>query len=95
MFRTGKQARERYYSYLDPSLKKGGWTHQEDKLLMKIYKQVGKKWFHMTKYLNGRNENSIKSRFAVLCRNYAYDPNCEQDLSQVRSSRKLLNDEPD
>lgn len=31
--RIGKQCRERWTNHLDPNLKKGGWTHEEDTIL--------------------------------------------------------------
>jgi len=35
--RSGKQCRERWINALNPSLKTGGWTPDEDKLLFSLY----------------------------------------------------------
>jgi len=58
--RSGKQCRERYFNSLNPSLKKGNWTPDEDYLLFRLYKDIGTKWSLITKYFPGRTENSIK-----------------------------------
>jgi hypothetical protein len=38
---------------------------------------MGRKWFDMTKQLTGRNENAIKNRFMVLCKDEAIELNSE------------------
>ena len=38
--RLGKQARERWYNHLNPSLNKNPWTPEEDKKLMSLQKWV-------------------------------------------------------
>jgi hypothetical protein len=37
-------------------------------MLLKLHQKLGNRWFEISKRLTGRNENSIKNRFAVLCR---------------------------
>ena len=37
--RIGKQCRERWFNHLDPTLKKNGWTEEDDELLVGL--QVG------------------------------------------------------
>ena len=36
--RTGKQCRERWHNQLDPSIKKDGWTEEEDAVLAAAHK---------------------------------------------------------
>ena len=39
--RIGKQCRERWFNQLDPSIKKGGWTKEEDRILMGAQARMG------------------------------------------------------
>jgi 23S rRNA U2552 (ribose-2'-O)-methylase RlmE/FtsJ len=53
---------------LDPEIKKGPWTLQEDMtLLAHIVENSGeKKWCKLVKILEGRTENAIKNRFQLI-----------------------------
>lgn len=66
--RHGKQCRERWYNHLDPALKKGNWTHEEDLFLLEKQQELGNRWSEISKLLIGRNENSVKNRFKSLLR---------------------------
>ena len=37
--RNGKQCRERWVNHLDPSIKKGSWTKEEEQLLDSLHKK--------------------------------------------------------
>ena len=39
--RTGKQCRERWCNNLDPSLKKGAWTAEEDQMILEMHAKLG------------------------------------------------------
>jgi len=61
--RTGKQCRERYANHLQPGVKKGGWTKEEDDLILSLQGELGNQWAKMMEFLPGRSDNSIKNRF--------------------------------
>ena len=42
--RLGKQCRERWFNHLDPSIKKGGWTAEEDRILEQAQATLGACW---------------------------------------------------
>ena len=42
--RTARQCRERYNDYLNPALNKGEWTIEEEKKLIELIQQYGKKY---------------------------------------------------
>ena len=65
-FRKGKQCRERYFNHINPNLKKGNWTEQEDLYIIEMQSANGNKWSDIAKNLSGRNENQVKNRWKSL-----------------------------
>lgn len=61
--RSAKQCRERWTNTLDPNIKKGYWSEQEDEVIFREYRTRGPKWTEIAKLLPGRPENAIKNRF--------------------------------
>ena len=61
--RSGKQCREHWCNKLNPTLKKGNWTAEEDEQIFRLYQKYGTSWSRFEKFLPGRTENAIKNRF--------------------------------
>ncbi len=64
--RQGKQCRERWINFLDPSINKNPWTEDEDLVLLMKQQKKGKKWAEIAKEMEGRTENQVKNRFNAL-----------------------------
>ena len=61
--RTAKQIHDRYSNYLRDGLINEPWSPHEDKILIRMYTNLGPKWSKMMKYLPGRSGNDIKNRW--------------------------------
>lgn len=86
--RTKKQCRDRYKLKLDPSINHQPFTEEEDNQLTKLQGEFGNQWTKIAKYMPGRTENSVKSRFASLLRSRTREWTPEEDMI-LRSQRAL------
>merc|ERR1719473_402440 len=66
--RTSKQCRERWFNHLDPSIKRGNYTQNEDKIIMDEQAKLGNKWSIISSMLPGRTEDAVKIRWKTLDR---------------------------
>ncbi|RLN22626.1 myb-related protein Zm38-like [Panicum miliaceum] len=59
--RCGKSCRLRWLNYLRPELRHGGFTDEEDNLILSLYGEIGSKWSVIASRLPGRTDNDVKN----------------------------------
>jgi len=74
--RTGKQCRERFRNFVDPSRKRTAWTPEEERKAAELHAKYGNKWATIARELPGRSDNDVKNHFyASQRRKRPRDPN--------------------
>ena len=64
--RNVRQCKDRWTRYLSPSVNKSKWTNEEEKLLIKLVKDLNFKWVQISKHFKGRTDNQIKNKWNTL-----------------------------
>lgn len=64
--RSAKQCRERWTNSLDPSLKRGKFSVEEDTILVETWKKYGPCWNLIATQLAGRNQTKVRDRFKTV-----------------------------
>ncbi|XP_010544306.1 PREDICTED: transcription factor MYB104-like isoform X2 [Tarenaya hassleriana] len=59
--RCGKSCRLRWVNHLRPDLRKGAFTHEEERRVIELHALMGNKWARMAAELPGRTDNEIKN----------------------------------
>ncbi|WVQ84103.1 hypothetical protein IAT38_006248 [Cryptococcus sp. DSM 104549] len=61
--RTNKDCRKRWFHSLDPSLRKGKWSADEDEALKRLYRQLGPQWKEIALHIPGRKDDQCSKRW--------------------------------
>nr|XP_019049860.1 hypothetical protein I302_00279 [Kwoniella bestiolae CBS 10118]OCF28790.1 hypothetical protein I302_00279 [Kwoniella bestiolae CBS 10118] len=61
--RTNKDCRKRWFHSLDPNLRKGKWSSEEDAKLKSLYAQLGPQWKDIALKIPGRKDDQVSKRW--------------------------------
>ncbi|GMK57629.1 hypothetical protein CspeluHIS016_0404630 [Cutaneotrichosporon spelunceum] len=61
--RTNKDCRKRWFHSLDPRVRKGRWSPDEDDLLRKLYAELGPQWKAIALRIPGRKDDQVSKRW--------------------------------
>ena len=64
--RTGKKCKERWNNHVNPGIRRGEWSREEDLRLMQAFQQLGNQWSRISRLLGDRTESAVKNRTKSL-----------------------------
>jgi hypothetical protein len=64
--RTGIQCQARWSEALDPTIRKGKWTTEEDEMLFKGVEEFGQCWIKVSSRVKGRTQRQIRTRWMQI-----------------------------
>ncbi|XP_049380486.1 transcription factor MYB48 [Solanum stenotomum] len=84
--RTGKSCRLRWVNYLNPDLKHGKMTPQEERLVLELHSKWGNRWSRIARKIPGRTDNEIKNYWRTHMRKKAQEQRRKSSISPSSSS---------
>ncbi|CAI9767878.1 unnamed protein product [Fraxinus pennsylvanica] len=82
--RTGKSCRLRWLNYLNPNIRRGNVTPEEQLHIIELHLQYGNRWTEIAKRLPGRTDNEIKNYWRTVIKKQAKQLKCDVNSVQFR-----------
>ncbi|KAG8098347.1 hypothetical protein GUJ93_ZPchr0013g34696 [Zizania palustris] len=80
--RCGKSCRLRWLNYLRPNIKHGGFSEEEDRIILSLYVSIGSRWSIIAAQLPGRTDNDIKNYWNTRLKKKLFGKQSRKDQRQ-------------
>ncbi|CAI0558867.1 unnamed protein product [Linum tenue] len=83
LLRCGKSCRLRWINYLNPDIKRGNFTREEEDAIINLHESLGNRWSAIAAKLPGRTDNEIKNVWHTHLKKRLRNKNSEGGISSV------------
>ncbi|KAG2607960.1 transcription factor MYB97-like [Panicum virgatum] len=89
--RCGKSCRLRWANHLRPNLRKGPFSPEEERQILRLHGLIGNKWARISSHLPGRTDNEIKNYWNTRLKRRQraglplYPPDIEREIALLRA----------
>ncbi|XP_024967034.1 transcription factor MYB13-like [Cynara cardunculus var. scolymus] len=91
--RTGKSCRLRWMNYLNPEIKRGNFTDEEEKIILHYHSVLGNRWAAIARKIPGRSDNEIKNHWHTHLKKRINYPLSITEPEEITKSSDLDDDE--
>lgn len=82
--RTGKSCRLRWLNYLNPQVRRGNLTPEEQILILELHSKWGNRWSRIAQHLPGRTDNEIKNYWRTRIQKQARHLNIDTNSAEFK-----------
>lgn len=87
---TSSQCQSRYVRSLDPNIKRGEWSEEEDGLLKEAVSVFGRSWMDVCVWVPGRNNEQCRERWQELDKHKESRQWTEEDDEALLQAREAV-----
>ncbi|KAI3782974.1 hypothetical protein L2E82_13035 [Cichorium intybus] len=90
LLRCGKSCRLRWTNYLNPDIKRGNFTREEEQAIIQFHAALGNRWSAIAAQLPGRTDNEIKNVWHTHLKKRVHEPEDRYQASNFQQEEKKI-----